>query len=212
MIKAALIRLSEKNGLLQALLRSRTRIVGARRLKKQLRESPKRKIVVGSAGLQSPGWIATDIQFLNLLKVADWDRFFRADSLDTILAEHVWEHLTCDEGLQAARTCFRFLKTGGYIRVAVPDGLHPDPSYIDYVQVGGPDDHKMVYTYKTLRDIFEKSGYRVQLYEYFDEAHKFHFQAWNPEDGMISRSKRFDERNKDGVLNYTSVILDAFKP
>jgi predicted SAM-dependent methyltransferase len=34
---------------------------------------------------------------------------------------------------------------------------------------------------------------------------------YNPDDGKINRSSRFDERNNDGSLNYTSLILDACK-
>ena len=51
----------------------------------------------------------------------------------------------------------------------------------------------------------------AQLLEYFDENHKFHCNKWDANKGMIIRSKRFDERNLDGELNYTSIIIDAYK-
>lgn len=38
-----------------------------------------------------------------------------------MLAEHVWEHMTKEEGIMAAKHCYEFLQDGGYIRVAVPD-------------------------------------------------------------------------------------------
>lgn len=31
----------------------------------------------------------------------------------------------------------RVLKPGGYVRVAVPDGFHPDPAYIEMGRPGG---------------------------------------------------------------------------
>jgi len=34
---------------------------------------------------------------------------------------------------------------------------------------------------------------------------------WSPSDGFIERSRRFDPRNRDIPLSYTSVILDAVK-
>jgi len=185
------------------------------RLKKNLRKIQPPRLVVGASGVFEPGWIPTDVHTLNLLTPKRWLLFFPYDSIHAILAEHVWEHLTLEQGKIAASTCFQFLKKGGYVRIAVPDGLHPQPSYIDYVKPGGTgigaDDHKVLYTYKTLAGIFEAAGFKVSLLEYFDENGKFHYNAWNKEDGMIHRSSRYDERNKDGVLNYTSLIIDAIK-
>jgi predicted SAM-dependent methyltransferase len=101
------------------------------------------------------------------------------------------------------------------LRVAVPDGFCPDEKYLDYVRPGGTgagsDDHKYLYNHLTFAELFLKAGFRIKLLEYYDSKGKFHFVDWNPEDGKIRRSRRFDKRNKDGVLKYTSVILDAYK-
>jgi predicted SAM-dependent methyltransferase len=197
--------------------RSYNRYLGPYRLRKMLAGSLPRRIVIGSSGKHDAGWTPTDMEFLNLLKPAHWDRFFQPGSVDAILAEHVWEHLTLEEARAAARTCFTYLKPGGYLRVAVPDGLHPSPDYHQWVRVGGAlpgqlaNDHKVLYTYSTLRDVFEHSGFKVNLYEYFDEAGAFHYQDWDRNDGTIRRSKRFDKRNRDGNLAFTSIVLDAVK-
>jgi predicted SAM-dependent methyltransferase len=127
-----------------------------------------------------------------------------------MVAEHVWEHLTFDEGKVAASTVHRFLKPGAYIRVAVPDGLFPDPEYQEYIKPGGAGGgsgvpHKVVYTYMTLVEVFESAGFGTTLLEYHDEAGRFHGTEWKKEEGMIHRSKRFDRR---GAI---SVILDARK-
>jgi predicted SAM-dependent methyltransferase len=191
---------------------------GPANLKKMLARSERRRIVIGSSGWHDAGWVPTDREFLDLLRPADWQRFFQPRSIDAMLAEHVWEHLTEAEALAAARTCHEYLKPGGYLRIAVPDGLHPDPTYHEWVKVGGAspgqkaNDHKVLYTYRTVREVFERSGFRVSLYEYFDEAGTFHCHEWEETAGKIRRSKRFDPRNAGGALGFTSIILDAVKP
>ena len=173
------------------------------------------KLVIGASGIYEPGWLATDIEQLNILVLDDWEKYFKANSIDAILAEHVWEHLTLDEAYLAAKNCYQFLKPSGYIRVAVPDGLHISLDYRNKVKPGGTgagsDDHKVLYNYKSLSHVFETAGFAVELIEYFDEQGIFHRTEWNSGNGLIHRSSRYDERNKGEQLNYTSIIIDAFK-
>ena len=173
------------------------------------------RLVVGSSGIFEPGWIPTDMQDLNLLEEKDWARWFKVAGVDAIIAEHVWEHLTPEQGLLAAQNCYRYLKTGGYLRLAIPDGCSPDPAYIEHVRVGGSgpgaDDHKVLYTYKSLQDMLSKAGFTVKLLEYYDEAGTFHAEDWDVSQGLVRRTKRFDPRNTDGVLRYTSLLVDAVK-
>lgn len=179
---------------------------------------PNPRIVIGSGTRHIPGdWIETDREFLDLLKPEDWQRFFRPNQIAAMLAEHVWEHLTPQEGLIAAQTCFTYLKPGGYLRVAVPDGLHPDQSYIDRVRVGGHppgqlgNGHKALYTYHSLGDLFRSAGFDCRFYEYFNDRREFCFEDWDPADGYIQRSKRYDKRNQNGLV-FTSIVMDALKP
>ncbi|HTE12914.1 MAG TPA: hypothetical protein VK645_18165 [Chitinophagaceae bacterium] len=185
------------------------------RLKRNLKKIKPTRLVVGASGVYEEGWIPTDVHTLNLLTPKRWLLFFKYDSVSAVLAEHVWEHLTLEEGKKAAATCYLFLKKNGYVRIAVPDGYHPDKEYIDYVKPGGhgigADDHKVLYTYKTLSKVFEEAGFKVTLLEYFDENGQFHFTDWSRNEGMVHRSSRYDDRNKDGVLKYTSLIIDAVK-
>jgi predicted SAM-dependent methyltransferase len=175
----------------------------------------KLRIIVGACEEDKhEGWIATSKTRLDLLREADWANL--KNSVDAILAEHVWEQLDCDAAIVAAQNCFKSLKPGGYIRVAVPDGLHPVEDYINRVRPGewgaGSDDHHVLYTYRTLKTVFESVGFQVTLLEYFDERGIFHHQEWTPADGMITRSARFDSRNFTGELAYTSIIMDARRP
>lgn len=95
------------------------------RLRNSVRNGEVLRLVIGAAGKCDPGWIVTERECLNLLKPEHWRTYFQKSSIDAPLAEHVWEHLDLDEGLAAAKLCFEYLKPGGYLRVAVPDGFHP---------------------------------------------------------------------------------------
>jgi predicted SAM-dependent methyltransferase len=185
------------------------------RLKSAARK-PVIKIVVGSSGFYEKGWTPTDIEYLNMLKESDWNSFFKENTIDSILGEHVWEHLSQENGLLAFKNCFKYLKPGGYLRIAIPDGFHPKKEYIDHVKPGGTgngaDDHKILYNYQSLTQSLQQAVFAVNLLEYFDENGKFHEVPWKSEDGFIKRSKNNDPRNVNGELNYTSLIADAIKP
>lgn len=60
----------------------------------------KERIVIGAGPYHNnPGWYHTQEDELNLLNRSDWERLCSNDTLQAILAEHVWEHLTIEEGL-----------------------------------------------------------------------------------------------------------------
>lgn len=173
------------------------------------------KIILGSAGIDQDGWISTDINTLNILNKDDWLRYFKPNSIDALLAEHVWEHFTYDDAVKGAENCFFFLKKGGYIRIAVPDGFHPHSAYIEAVKpMGfgfGADDHKVLYNYKSISAIFMRIGFKVEYLEYFNEDKQFCSKEWDARMGLIKRSKLYDDRNNDNQLKYTSIIIDAWK-
>ena len=177
------------------------------------------KIVIGAGEHNNnPGWLHTQEDDVNLLDLNTWSNKFDKNSITAILAEHVWEHLTYEEGIKAAKICYKFLKPSGYIRCAVPDAFFPDESYQNIVKIGGPGPnehpaatHKIVHNYKTLTKMFETVGYEVELLEYCDEDGKFHYKEWDGVDGIIFRSKKFDPRNQGDKLLFPSLILDAIK-
>jgi predicted SAM-dependent methyltransferase len=164
-------------------------------------------------------WLLTEEDELNLLKRNDWEERLSPNTVKIIVAEHVWEHLTYIEGIEAAKICYEFLKPGGRIRCAVPDGYFPNEAYQLGVQIGGPGpaehpaaSHRIVHNHNTLTSMFETVGYEVSLLEYCDENGEFHYQEWDETMGFIYRSQRFDHRNKDGKLGFVSLIIDATKP
>lgn len=177
------------------------------------------KIIIGAGKTAVEGWISTQEDEINLLNRNDFLRFFRDEKPEAFLAEHVWEHMTYEEGCIAARNCFDFLRDGGYIRVAVPDRNFRNKWYQNMVQIGGNGDpghpaftHKIVYDYRTLQQVFEQAGFETELLEWCDEDGIFHYKYWNECDGKIGRSLRYDTRNKNGTLGMVSIILDAKKP
>ncbi|WP_373288130.1 methyltransferase domain-containing protein [Deinococcus aquiradiocola] len=138
---------------------------------------------------------------------------------DAFLCEHVWEHLTEEEGERAARLCFAYLKPGGFLRCAVPDANFPDPEYQRTVQVGGPGppdhpaaDHRVVYDVHRFVRLFERAGFEVEVLEHCDDAGHFHAREWDVASGPVYRSLRLDHRNRGGRLGFVSLIVDARRP
>ena len=177
------------------------------------------RVIIGAGGQSWPGWIATDKTSLDLLRPELWSSFFGERRAEAFLCEHVWEHLTEDEGRAAAELCYSWLKPGGYLRCAVPDGNFPDPDYQRHARVGGPGpddhpaaDHKVLYDYHRFSELFEHAGFQVDLLEYCDERGRFHYHQWSIEDGPVYRSLLLDHRNREGKINNVSLIVDAYKP
>lgn len=177
------------------------------------------RVIIGAGAQAWPGWIPTQQDVLDLRSPPTWDALFGNRRADAFLCEHVWEHLTLMEGKAAAALCFRFLKPGGYLRAAVPDGNFPDPAYQRLARVGGPGPadhpaagHLVCYDYLLFSSIFTHAGFTVDLLEYCDGQGRFHYNQWSPEDGPVYRSLMMDHRNRDGVIRSVSLILDAKKP
>ncbi|EUJ33930.1 hypothetical protein MFLO_01890 [Listeria floridensis FSL S10-1187] len=177
------------------------------------------KVIIGAGETRIPGWLSTQENELDLLDAKTWLALFDENSIDALLAEHVWEHLSAADGVLAAKNAFRFLKPGGYIRIAVPDRNFRNEAYQTLVQVGGPGpkdhpaaSHKIVYDAAQLSASFESAGFETELLEYCDPDGNFHYRYWNPEDGLIGQSLRFDTRNTEKELGMVSIVLDAHKP
>ena len=177
------------------------------------------RLILGAGTQRWPGWIATQQRDLDFLQPEGWAHQFGERRASAFLCEHVWEHLTEEQGRAAAALCYRYLAPGGFLRCAVPDANFPNVEYQRMAQPGGPGpaehpaaDHKIVYEYRRFAAVFADAGFTVDLLEWCDEAGRFHFNYWDPADGPIYRSLRSDHRNQDGKLGFVSLILDAHKP
>lgn len=171
-------------------------------------------IIIGAHNTNYENWLTTNIENLNLLNIGSFETVFENKKANRFLAEHVFEHITYADALIALKNCNKFMEKGGTIRIAVPDGFHPNKEYIDMVKPGGygegAHDHKLLYDYKQLSKVLEDAGFKVNLLEYYDEQGKFHFKEWNSKDGHILRSKRYDKRFNES-LGYSSLIIDGIK-
>lgn len=177
------------------------------------------KVIIGAGNTQQRGWISTQEDQLNLLDDLSWENFFKSSQASAFLAEHVWEHMTYQEGVYAAKMCFKYLKPGGYLRIAVPDKNFKHDAYQEMVQIGGPgpsdhpaSSHKIVYDYRLISSLLIEAGFTTNLLEYCDERSRFHYKYWNENDGKIGRSFRYDTRNSLTSLGMVSIVIDAHKP
>lgn len=57
------------------------------------------KLILGAGKTSYDGWISTQETELNLLNRSDFERQYGKESIDAMLAEHVWEHMTEEEGI-----------------------------------------------------------------------------------------------------------------
>jgi predicted SAM-dependent methyltransferase len=173
------------------------------------------RLIIGSGYTLPHGWIITDIETLNIVNQNDWRKYFNTDSISSVVAEHVFEHLISEDRDNALKNIYNHLLPKGNLRIAVPDGYHIKPAYIEAVKPNGTGegapDHKFLYNYQTLSEVLRRFGFTVNLLEYYDENGKFHFEEWDHEKGPIHRSLLNDARNENGVITYSSLLLDAVK-
>ena len=66
------------------------------------------KVVIGAGQTTFDGWVSTQEDELNLLSLESWNKLSEPESIDALLAEHVWEHLTYEEGIMARSIVINF--------------------------------------------------------------------------------------------------------
>ena len=177
------------------------------------------KIIIGAAMTSQVGWYSTNEQWLDIAREADWQRVFQGKALLThVLAEHVFEHLTPDETLEALRLVARHMHTGGRIRIAVPDGYNPDPTYIHHVGIAGigadAKDHKQLLNCDSLMQYLHEAGFEPELKEGYHPSGELEQQPLGAEAGLVIRS-RCNARTMAGRSGWdfvdanTSLVVDG---
>ena len=207
-------------------------------VKYKIKRSKKIRIIVGASNTFFKDWISTEKSFFDISDKDSWENFFKPESIDNILAEHVLEHLYEDDIKKTLKYAYNYLKTGGIFRIAVPDALHPSIYLEKLTEPGGPapgaDDHKVFLSVYKLEELAFKAGFKVKRLEYFDKGGVFHNEDFNYEAGYISRcaknykgrftedKKEFDKminsvpthlRNQfyDKNISYVSLLVDLIK-
>lgn len=174
-------------------------------------EQPKKisKININSNRRHSSGWLNTDKKTLDITQETSWlQNNIEKKSLNKILAEHIINKLEEKDIESVIQNFKQFIASDGLLRIAVPDGYHPDKEYIKKIK----QKNNTLYNYKELIELFNKYGFVADVLEHFDENGNFHFKEWNKEDGFVKRSSRYDKRNRKKKLSYTSLIIDFKLP
>jgi len=192
------------------------------------------RLVVGARSDNYPGWLSTDRRAeaatpLDIRRESDWLRYFAPASIDAIVCEHVLEHMTFEDGFNALCNFRRFLRPGGFARIAVPDGFNPDAGYQDHSSPWGfgewlrrwlllaPDEpgHAVHYNYLVLCELVRRAGLTPNLLEWFDESGRFHRQPWNVSAAPVKRylNSEYNLRVYLPWLGFqnVSLLVDAHK-
>lgn len=179
------------------------------------------KIIVGAAMTSQKGWYSTNEQWLDITKESDWKRIFGQKALLThVLAEHVFEHLDENEMIRSLCLINQYMVVGGRIRIAVPDGYHPDPAYIRHVGVAGvgadAEDHKQLINCDSLIRALETSGFTPKLLEGYLSNGELVLNDLDDASGVVVRS-RSNKETMAGKSGWafpdasTSLIVDGVK-
>lgn len=109
---------------------------------------------------QAPEWINLDFDSTgpnvvkhNLLNGIPFDD----ESFDVVYQSHVLEHFTKKDGENLISECFRVLKTGGVLRIAVPDLEQIVRHYINFLEKG-------------INDLNNKLNYEWIMLEMYDQT------------------------------------------
>ena len=180
------------------------------------------KIIIGAAMTYQVGWYSTNEQWLDLTSEKDWKKVFKGKVLVVnALAEHVFEHLTEEEIKQALQFLRSHMPPGGRIRIAVPDGYHPDPIYIKHIGIAGigPDaaDHKQLLNKDKLCCYLKDAGFVAEMLEGYLSNGELVQKSIDPSGGLVIRSrsnpKTMDSKEGwDFVDANTSLIVDGVLP
>lgn len=189
-------------------------------IKKPVKQGEKIKIIIGAAETYRHGWYPTNEQWLDITKYSDWKAVFNGKKILThVVAEHVFEHLTLDESKKALNCIYEYLTEQGRIRIAVPDGYNPDPTYIKHVGINGigddADDHKQLLNVDTLMALLQDAGFKPAHIEGYDHKGQLVQKSYSVEDGFIMRSRANPTNVKNNPWNFpdsnTSLIVDGIK-
>jgi len=176
------------------------------------------RIVVGASGDSYTGWITTEKYFFDITDGRSTSALIGGAKVRSFLLEHVLEHLSYEDATEAIKNLLQCVTVGGTIRIAVPDGNHPDENYRRLVGVDGPDDHLHLWTLADAIDLARQSKCAIEMVEYFTERGQFvstrlsDSETIARERGVVSRSAKNSWSRADsidyGPHGYTSLIFD----
>lgn len=169
------------------------------------------RIIIGASSTRESGWISTERDFFDLTDQDIMSKFLGKSKVDAYLLEHVLEHLSVNDSELALSFLASTLKSDGYIRIAVPDGNHPDDDYLRYVGIDGPDDHKHLWRVGDFELISSKLGLNLTALEFCDELRIRRKIQQLDDRGLITRrflNLNSDHSNWQSSIGPSSLIVD----
>ena len=169
------------------------------------------RIIIGASSTRESGWISTEQDIFDLTDPRTIRKFLRNSKVDAYLLEHVLEHLSIDDSQLALTLLANTLNTNGYIRIAVPDGNHPDDDYLHYVGIDGPDDHKFLWRVSDFERIAAELGLKLTVLEFCDETGFRRRVQQLDNRGLITRrflNLNSDHTNWESSHGPSSLIVD----
>lgn len=171
------------------------------------------KINLGSGGTRLPDFVSVDLYSGDVKHdLSEYPWPFEDEAADVILASHILEHFTREQGKQFLAECYRILKQGGLLSLAVPDM----DLFID-AKLTGEWDRLGGYVWTDLND-FLGGG----LSEPREEQRHSYMYTWGSlawmlkEEGFIPERKAFDTCSLGDVhtraYKAISLYVDAVKP
>jgi len=178
------------------------------------------KLILGAALTSQEGWLSTNEEWLNVADPKHWQRLFHnKNSVNNMVAEHVFEHLEIEEMRRSINLIYIYLRKNGTLRIAVPDGNHPDPKYRLNTGIRGigadAADHKQFIKFEFIKNLLEEIGFKSTLREGYLKDGTLIRTKIDSELGFIKRSRSNNFLNKkdgwDFIDSNTSLIIDAIK-
>ncbi len=130
----------------------------------------------------------------NLLKPFPWD----TESIDVVYSSHTLEHFTREDGFGFLKECHRVLKTGGIIRIIVPDLKAFTLKYLEGKTRADYFVENLLVLYPTSKNLLNKI-----LMSYISFPHKCMYDT--PTLVAILKSIGFNAEEKKG---FDSLITD----
>jgi predicted SAM-dependent methyltransferase len=177
------------------------------------------KIILGAATTYQKGWLSTNEQWFDIRYENNWKKLFKKKGLiSNLMAEHVFEHLTYDELDNTLNHANHYLKKGGKLRFAVPDGYNPSEEYIKNVNINGigadAQDHKQLLNIDILNKLLIRNNFSCNILEGYKNNELIQ-NKFNDFDGFIIRTRKRKNINLDPDWFFddsgTSLIVDAIK-
>lgn len=153
-------------------------------------------VYVGTSGLTQPGFVSYDYLELDITKPGDFQQLMCPGSIDIFFSEHTLEHIPIDKYGILFSLFIKYLKPGGFVRLAIPTFYERHvPSDVDKAH-----GHVAFASARALEAEMASAGYvNVTILEQLNFANGrltgFTSKKADECEGRVRRSLRHDPRN-----------------